>query len=236
MKKNSVNKVTVDKYVRGDFGQFKTYPAFVQTLIDELINVGSFTPGIDSDKKHRRGTSINIDVYGWHVEMGLAVIQVRQCRFHPRWWNHVRKDYYLIGRNESMTVFSHPCSSPARSSIAMVERPEETVYWVEREIFRCTERQRTLMVRQGDLAFVPAAIPSEAEPVPVDALTVDADGSHLLKADTAFIHEAVLYVRGPATMIHLKGQHAPVEVPKGSWRVQVGYREPTWGFTRPTRD
>lgn len=220
---------------RGFFGQLTSYPPFVSSLISDLEKAGSFARGFDSDKR-MRGESINIDVYGYEEASALAVIQVRWCRFHPRRWNKVRKDYYLCGINESGSVFAHPIDSPARSSRAMAS-PEATVRWAQCRIFQCTERQISKIVRQGDLAFVPAAIPSKAEPVPCDQFVVDAEGSHLLRADCALLtKDGQLYVRGGAALIHLKGQHQPVSVARGSWRVQLGYRAKVWGFSSPTRD
>jgi hypothetical protein len=221
---------------RGFFGQLTSYPQFVSSLISELERSGSFTTGIEThNKKGTRGESVNADVYGYEESQRLAVIQVRWCRFRPNHYNQVRKDYYLCGYNESGTVFAHPIDSPARSSKALGS-PEDCVRWAECKIFSCTEKQLTKIVRQGDLAFVPAPIPADAEPVPVDRFVIDQEGSHLLQAEHALLADSKLYVRGNASLVHLKGQHAPVSVPSGSWRVQLGYRAKVWGFSSPTRD
>lgn len=220
--------------IRGFFGELKNVPDFVNQLIDECEAAGSFTRGIASDKK-QRGSSINVDVYGYDEALGLAVIQVRECRFHPRRYNRVRKNYYLIGRTESGNIFAHPIDSPARSARAM-DTPEACVRWVECKIFCCTERQLSKIVRQGDVAFVPAAIPADAERVPVGEFLVDEGGSHLLRGERAYLSGRKLFVRGNAALVHVKKQHAPIAVPRGSWRIQVGYRAETWDFSAPTRD
>lgn len=221
---------------RGFFGQLTSYPSFVSVLIHDLENAGSFTTGIESNKRGTRGEAINVDVYGHEEASSLAVIQVRWCRFRAGRYNKVRKDYYLCGINEGGSVFAHPIDSPARSSRAMTS-PEATVRWAQCKIFRCTERQLDKIVRQGDLAFVPAAIPSAAEPVPCDQFVIDDAGSHLLRADCALLtQDGRLFVRGGAALIHLKDQHHPVSVARGSWRVQLGYRAKVWSFSQQTRD
>jgi hypothetical protein len=141
----------------------------------------------------------------------------------------------LIGYNESGSPFSHPVDSPVRSKKAM-RSPESCVQWCQCQIFGCTEKQLSKIVRQGDLAFIPAAIPSDAEPAPCRTFTIDQEGSHLLHADCPLLSGTRLFVRGAACLTHLKSQHAKVHVEGGSWRVQLGYRAQVWGFSAPTRD
>jgi hypothetical protein len=221
---------------RGFFNELTAYPPYIRELISDLEKAGSFTIGIESNKRGTRGVSINVDVYGYQESQRLAVLQVRWCRFRQFRYSQVRKDYYLCGYNESGTAFAHPIDSPVRSSRAM-QSAEDCVRWAECQIFRCTERQLSRIVRQGDLAFVPAPIPANAEPVPVGQFVIDHEGSHLLQAESALLTpDGRLFVRGGAALVHLKGQHAPVAVAKGSWRVQLGYRAQVWGFSAPTRD
>src|SRR5262249_20524609 len=102
---------------RGNFGELNRYPVWVSKLLEELDGQ-AWEAGIASDKK-QRGSSVNVGVYSFDERQQLAVVQVRQCVFHPRRWNKVRKDYYLIGRNENGSAFAHPVNSVARSKNAL---------------------------------------------------------------------------------------------------------------------
>lgn len=221
---------------RGHFGQLLSAPGWVSALVKELDGV-AWETGIESDKKHR-GESVNVDVYGVDAAQGLAVVQVRWCRFHPRRWNKVRKDYYLIGRNENGNAFAHPVDSPARSktALATVDGP---VRFVLAKIWECRESQLAGLIRNGDVALIPMA---KIDQKRIAAMLEKWDGqrvliadSHLVEAEEIFTRGSELYARGAVTIRHTKGQH-PTVSGAGFWRVQHGVRAATWGFTHPTAD
>ena len=223
--------------MRGYFNELITYPDFIKDLISKLEKQGAFTTGIETfNRRGTRGASINTDVYGYDESLQLAAIQVRQCVWRKNRYSQVRKNYFLCGYNENGNVFSHPVNSPSRSKSAL-QSPESCIRWLECSIFNCTEKQFSKAVRQGDIAFIPSAVPSQAELFPTRTLTVDGEGSHLLKTEGfPFIYGNELYVKGRATLTHLKNQHKSVEVKKGSWRVVCGYRSFTYDFSAATRD
>jgi hypothetical protein len=214
---------------RNSYNAFIEWPEWVKTLEKEVSAAGVYTVGIESDKK-QRGSSINIDLYGYDESQGLAVIQVRECVFHPRRFNKVRKDYYLIGRTESGNVFAHPVETPARSRKAL-ETPEKTISYVLAKIWDCREDELPHIIRQGDIAFIPSALPKGA--VKTDNCIVLRE-THKITGDI-FKANGKLYVQ-KARMVHTKGQHATVKVKDSWYRIQEGIRASVWGFTTPKSD
>jgi hypothetical protein len=209
-------------------------PDWVTTLIVDCEKAGTFTRGIESDKKHR-GTAINVDLYGYDAAQGLAVIQVREAMFRPGRYTRVRKDYYLIGHTESGATFAHPVDTPARAKTALVT-PEATVAYVLAKIWRCRMADLGDIERQGDVAFVPVtSIPKTAEPV-LNGEAVMIRDTHRLTGNVWRDTDGTLYTRRGARLVHTKGQHAPIKAKGGAYRVQPGIRATTWGFTAPHGD
>ena len=79
---------------RGGFQEYPRPPAWVTTLVVKAERIGVYTTGIESVRRSRgpRGTSVNVDVYGWDEAQGVAVVQVRECQFRAGRYNRVRKD------------------------------------------------------------------------------------------------------------------------------------------------
>lgn len=223
-----------DTYVsRGNFNEINSSPEFVQTLIREAEAAGAYTTGIESDKK-QRGSSINVDCYGYDAAQGLAVIQVRQCIFRPNRFNKVRKDYYLIGHTEQGNVFAHPVETPARSKRAM-SSAEACVRFVLAKIWNCPEEDLSEIVRQGDVAFIPVSrIPEGAELLAETEITIR--DTHKIAAKQIYKLGSSYFVGRDAKAVHTKNQHKPVKVKYGFFRVQAGVRSTVWGFTRPMGD
>lgn len=216
---------------RNDFNALTTIPAWASDLITAVEKAGAFTRGIESDKK-QRGSAINVDLYGFDAEQGLAVIQVREATFRPGRYTRVRKDYYLIGMTESGATFAHPVETPARSRKAL-ESPEATVAYVLAKIWDCRPQDLGDIERQGDVAFVPVTkIPEGAVPV---ATPVTIRDTHILTGDV-WTYGGAFYTRRGARLVHSKRQHAPVKAKGGVYRVQAGVRAATWGFTAPHGD
>lgn len=215
---------------RNDWNAIKESPEWARNLIWEAEKAGVYTTGIESDKK-QRGSSINVDLYGYDKAQGLIVVQVRQCIFHPRRYNQVRKDYYLIGHTESGNVFAHPVDTPARSKKAL-ETPENTVAFVLSRIWDCPADELHLIVRQGDVAFVPSTLPKNAVE---SGNSVILRETHKITGKIFKTPDGTLYCER-ARIKHLKGQHAPVSVKGNYYRIQAGIRASVWGFTRPMGD
>lgn len=227
------NTVTAPATFRqNSFGTYDSYPEFVKTLMRDMEKNCVCETGIASDKK-LRGTSVNTDPCGWDEEQGLAVIQVRQCEFHPRRFNKVRKDYYLVGTNENGTFFAHAIESPLRSSFAK-ELPEQCVSYVLAKIWGVKIAQLPEVIRQGDLAFIPVRnIPEGAQQHPENTMVLR--DSHVLKGDIWIAGEEV-YTRRGASLKHTKGEHGVIKAKEGLYRVALGHRAETWGFSAPTAD
>lgn len=209
---------------------------YVKRVLFELDGT-AWSTGIESDRK-RRGTSINIDVCDETTWQGqqLALVQVRECRFRPGRYSRVRKDYYLVGRNENGNVFAHPVD--AKSNTPILE--------VLSAIWGCDLRDLSDIVRNGDVALIPVrSIPTDAQPVTgsisADMLTgadISAQ-SHVVTGELRVIWRASgaeVYVQRAGKIEHSKGQHPTARVKLGWWRVQVAARGNVWGFSRPTAD
>ena len=218
---------------RNEFNALTNIPGWCSELIDAVEKDGAFQRGIESDKK-QSGSAINVDLFGYDTEQGLAVIQVREAVFHPRRHTRVRKDYYLIGRTETGATFAHPVESPARSSKAL-ESPKACVFYVLAKIWNCRPQDVAEIERQGDVAFVPVyKVPSTATLLNGEAVTIRE--THKLTGDIWRDMDGTLYCRRGARLVHTKRQHAPIRAKAGVYRVQPGIRAETWGFTAPHGD
>jgi hypothetical protein len=225
---------------RNDFNALLHVPPWVSTLVHDAEKAGTYTTGIASNRRGTRGTAINVDVYGYDPAQHLAVVQVRECQFRTGRYNKVRKDYYLLGYVEDGSVFSHPVETPARSRRALAT-PEACVAYVLAQIWDCTMEDLPEIRRQGDIAFVPARLPAEARPLVQQTITLR--DTHVITAHAIWEHRwghkqgmATYYVARKARAIHTKGEHAPVQVRHGIFRVQPGIRAKVWGFTAPIGD
>lgn len=217
--------------VRNSYNALTEVPAWASALIADIERSGTFTRGIQSDKK-QRGTAINVDLFGYDEAHGLAVIQVREAQFHPKRFTRVRKDYYLIGRTESGATFAHPVESPARSCKAM-ETPQATVAFVLAKVWSCRVAELGDIERQGDVAFVPVPrIPAQATKIDGPVTIRD---THVLTGDI-WQDGDTFYTRRGARLVHSKLQHATVQAKAGVYRVQPGIRNQNWGFTAPHGD
>ena len=222
--------------MRGNFNELKTYPQWIATLLNNCETAGAWTTGIASDKK-LRGSSVNIDVYSFDEIRGLAICQVRQCIFRPNRFNKIRKDYYLIGRNEIGTAFAHPVDVRAAGRVVGDDVTAGVTLALCR-IWACREQDLDDIVRNGDVAFVPIPeLPTGAELVESNNITIR-DSHHVRGLRDGKIYQAngKYYIVGSAKIEHAKRQHKTVKTKEGVWRIQAGLRSRTWGFTAPTAD
>jgi hypothetical protein len=224
----------INYHLRGSYNEIQSefIPGWVAALIDEAERAGAYERGIESDRKGR-GSAINVDVYGYDEEQRLAVIQVRQAVFRPGRFTKVHKDYYLIGYTESGNVFAHPVETPARSKRAL-ESPEATVRFVLARIWNCAEEDLAEIVRQGDVAFIPAKLPAGADLLSEREITIRE--THRISAEKIYKSGDTYFVARAAKAVHTKRQHATIRVKNGFYRVQAGIRASVWGFTRPMGD
>jgi len=219
--------------MRNAYNALTTIPEFVKNLLTAAEKSGSWKTGIESDEGNR-GSSINTAVYGHDETQGLAVVQVRQCIFHPRRYNEVRKDYYLLGRTEQDNFFAHPIESPCRAKVCREGSPEDVVAYVLAKIWDCTVAELGDIERQGDVAFVPV------RSLPASAVLTDncvtLRETHRLEAAEIYQAGDTLYVKRGARLKHTKRQHKTIRAREGLYRVQVGVRARVWGFTAPMGD
>lgn len=221
---------------RDAWGALTTSPEWVRRLLDDLDG-RSWTTGIESDRK-RRGSSINTSLYSYDEARQLALVQVRQCIFHPRRYSEVKKDYYLIGRNEIGTAFAHPVDVRAAGRVVSKYDVAAGVRLALTRIWDCAEEDLDQIVRNGDVAFIPVSrLPEGAELVTENAVVIR-ESHHVQAMSGAELFRVgeIYYVRGRAKIEHAKHQHPTARVRGGIWRVQAGIRAANWGFTAPTAD
>ena len=220
---------------RGHYHEIRQVPAWVAQLLADLDGK-SWSTGIESDRK-QRGSAINTAVYSYDEARQLAIVQVRQCVFHPRRFSQVRKDYYLLGRIEDGSAFAHPIEFRAAGR-AVGPDLSAGVRLALTRIWECDESDLDDIVRNGDVAFVPVSR------IPDGAILVEEN--HIVIRETHHVQGLAggelwrsgktYYVRGRAKIEHAKGEHPTARIRCGVWRVQAGVRASVWGFTRPVGD
>lgn len=197
---------------------------------------GGWKTGITGDRKSFE--AVNVDIYGLDVVNGqaLGVVQVRQCYKKKSWgFSNVRKNYFLVGRNErTKSVFAHPI--PAGVVHAAIRRdpsPQSPITAARAWVFEVDRSRLTDIIRHGDVALVPGKrLPvgeQTEQPLPVNVLD-----AHVLRADRAVRIGDRLYALNPQ-LHHEKNQHADVSG-IGWYRVQVGLRASFWKFAGEIND
>ena len=205
-------------------------PEWVRELLTKIEQAGTYTRGIETDKRGY-GFAINVSVYGYDEIQRLVVMQVRECHI-TKYGNNVRKDYYLVGYNEQNNVFAHAIESPCRSPKIQNELPEATIRHVLAGIWECEEHQLEHIIRQGDIAFIPATLPRNSVEIENQITLRD---THRITGKIFRAPNGKLYCER-ASMKHTKGQHVAVRVSGKYYRIQTGQRAETWGFSAPTKD
>jgi hypothetical protein len=157
---------------RNDWGAIRESctPEFVKKLIEELDGE-AYELGIESDRK-QRGSAVNVALYAYDELQELAVIQVRQCIFHPRRFNQVKKDYFLIGRVENGEPFAHPCDVRAAGKMTS-DDPTAGIRMALCKIWGVKERELSGIIRNGDVAFIPVKkLPEDAREITENMVTI----------------------------------------------------------------
>lgn len=193
---------------------------------------GGWSFGIESVGRHG-WASLNWDVYGYrrdrHNRKLLAVVQVRQAvKRKSHYWTRVRKNYFLVGRNEDSTAFAH--CVPSQVIHHAIKANREVVEACQTWIFGCDYSR---VIRQGDLALVPfARLPVGAVEQTERRLTI-AD-SHVVTADRFWKLGDNIYVDNPY-LVHQPQTHAEV-IAKGLHRLVLGSRAAAWSFSPESID
>ncbi len=228
---------------RGSYGEipFYTLDAETRKRISALVAEAGEAAKVDEHGTwefgiaplNRRGTrwqALNWDLYGHghdaHTGALLVVVQVRQV-VSGRRWNRVRKNYFLIGRNEDGTAFVHPVSAHVVHHAIRAGR--DVVKATQDWIFGCDYAQ---LLRQGDLALIPLRRAC-GERTPLQTLLLE--DSHALEAsEIRFGEDGAVYAKDPR-LVHTPGTH-PTVAATGWHKVVSGRRAAFWRFAAPTVD
>lgn len=197
---------------------------------------GAWTTGAAFDRKGR-GSAINLDIYGVDIVDGqyLGVVQVRQFeRRYKNGWGNIRKNYFLVGRNENGGPFAHPV--PAQVIRRTGDSPESPVTAARSWIFDCPKNKLPLIKRHGDVAAIPVRCP-RGEQYWSQTHGIQLIDEHYLIANQACSQDGRLYVKD-FHLYHGKRQHPDVNAAEreGWFRIQVGRRSDFWSFSKPTAD
>jgi hypothetical protein len=232
---------------RGNYGEvvLSTLDADTRHSVEQLVKRagersdehGSWDFGCQFDRK-ARGEALNWDLYGFgedvHDGRFLIAIQVRQYRKqHKGWYPQIRKNYFLVGTNEDGAPFAHSIES--RVVHSAIKSNRDVILAVQSWIFGADYSK---VVRQGDLALVPARPPKRNDACPCQSRaaslgSTDSRGSHLLVADEIRMN-GNMYALNP-TLTHNPGTHPKVSA-SGWYKVVVGSRADFWKFAAPTID
>ncbi len=230
------NTTTVSRTVsRDDYGAISNLPAKIKELVETVKKSAGWETGVTSAGMRSGGYEArNIDVYGYDLNLNLAVIQIRRAwKKKESWFTQVTKVYSLVGIDEGQ-IFSHPlASSPRRNPNLDDMTPEEVVAWAESKIFGVPVNKLHTITRQGDVALVPVrGIPHGALPMAagrfglttlesgVHVLTLR--GSHQVHIDgVVFESDSDIYAEGAIEIMHAKGEHKAVSA-TGKLKIVTG--------------
>ncbi len=210
----------------------------VAVSASEIVNIfESVLPEtfVEFDKK-MRGDSLNLDLYGYDAEQGVAIIQIRH--FYKRYakgFANIHKDYVLVGQNEiTNEFFRHPVS-PHAIHAAIRKNPSDpkaAVRAAQRWMWKVTDKQLDASIRQGDVLMVPSKRPSNKY-VRVDEVTAVVGGSHEVRSTEMYVRtedgEIVDVVAWCPTVVHTKGQHDPIFANEERfYSIRVAEEAATW--------
>jgi len=223
---------------RNSYGALTTVPAEIDALVRQVAREAGWGLGAASSGTYGRRSYVfearNVSVYGYSLAPQLlALVQIRRYE-QNKYGGSLRKSYALVGLDGDQ-LFSHvlPGSPLAWTGLRNMS-PEDAIQKAESKIFRVPIAKLGSIIRQGDIAIVPAAsIPGSAVQIEPEIalhrfvlanshdLTIDGDLFEAPNSD--------LYVRGLVEIDHARGQHHPVDF-EGRARIVIGSegREPWW--------
>jgi len=228
---------------RGRYGEIPLYRLDAETRerVTALVEAAAGATKVDEHgswefgitRLNRRGTrwqALNWDLYahGRDVHTGelLAVVQIRQS-VSGRRWNRVRKNYFLLGRNEDGSTFAHPVSAMCVHSA--IRAGQDVVRRVQDWIFGGDYGQ---VRRQGDIALIPLRR-AAGERTPLQMMLLE-DSHELHASEVRLGAGGVVYAKDPR-LTHLPGAH-PTVVADGWHKIVSGRRASFWRFAAPTID
>ncbi len=236
-----MNKTKVAKEI------LKTF-AVINDIQKNSDDKHGFKTGFSFDSK-QRGYAINIDVYDIDFKgqnnCPLAIIQVRLYEKRSKnGYANIRKNYFLIGRNENKNAFAHPIPSPLIKKWIDYDELGTAVKKAQNWIFK----ENKNILRQGDVALVSISQEEKNEKITklndlyeIESMTDFSYKSHFLTADEILIarskenHKKFKLYALNAKLVHTKNQHKEIEI-LGWSKFIVGRREATWDFANPTID
>lgn len=228
--------------VRGHFDQIISLvdgaaTEFAGAILDQVK--ASLPASFIEFDRAQRGDAVNHDLYGFDVENGVAIVQIRHAfRRSRRGYLNVHKSYVLVGRNEiTNESFRHPVSASAVRAAIRKEpgNPIAPVHAAQRWMWGVTEKQRAEGIRQGDVLMVRER--GEPKGKKIDARSVTLAGSHVVKA-AEFIEgdNGRLYAFCP-DVHHAKGQHDMISPNEEGWHsIRVAEEARAWDFSQRLGD
>lgn len=190
---------------------------------------------VEFDKK-MRGDSLNLDLYGYDAEQGVAIIQIRHFyKRYTRGFANIHKDYVLVGQNEiTNEFFRHPVS-PHAIHAAIRKNPSDpkaAVRAAQRWMWKVTDKQLDASIRQGDVLMVPSKKPSEKY-LRADVGTAVVGGSHEIRSTEMYVRtedgEIKDVVAWCPTVVHTKNQHDPIFANEERfYSIRVAEEAATW--------
>lgn len=230
---------------RGTYDEIITVSADGKSISPEAI-MNDFAEALpevfaEFDRK-RRGTAVNVDLYGFDFEQGVVVIQARQSfRQYRNGFLNVRKNYFLAGRNENTgAAFRHPVGSAAvRGAIrAAPDDPAAVVAGAQRWMWDCTAKQLQASLaggmRQGDVLMVKERGLPDGQDMGTTAVLA---GSHRVVARRIVRNvDGRVWALDPSLQ-HVKAQHDQVWADREGWySIRVAYADAAWDFAQRLGD
>lgn len=176
-------------------------------------------------------SALNWDLYDYGRDYfnktTLIVIQVRQFeRRKLSYYPQIRKNYFLIGKNEDNSVFAH--SIEGRVVHNAIKRNKDVIQAVQSWIF---EHDYKKVKRQGDIGLVLVRAPLGKD---TGETKVVLEHSHEINADKIYMKGEYYYALNPM-IVHYKNVHPSLDL-EGWYKVVVGRRSDFWQFAAPTID
>jgi hypothetical protein len=228
-------------FKRGRFKEIllSTLPQSEKQQVVELVNLAKEAAKVDEhgswefggEVDHAgRGSALNWDLYAigsdYHSNALLIVIQIRHYfKAVRRHFPSIRKNYYLLGKNEDNTVFAHPVES--RVIHHAIKKDADVILAVQKWIFGS---DYTKVIRQGDIALIRVKRPLGELQTTTEIVLED---SHKVSADEIFLN-GIYHVKNPV-MVHMPNTHPQISG-EGWYKVKVGNRAKYWKFAAPTAD
>lgn len=191
---------------------------------------GGWNFGADFDNKGR-GSALNWELYDfrydYHNKKFLALIQVRQYVKHKRdYYPQIRKNYYLLGKNEDESVFAHCVESNVIHN--SIKKGKDLIYQVQNWIFGADYKK---IHRHGDIGFLKV---KSRKGIVCDDKVIILRESHEINAEEIYKDKDTYYVLNP-NIVHLNNVH-PSLILDGWYKVIKGKRKNYWSFAAPTID